>query len=467
MSCDYSLIGVLDSINNSRNGQRSTQKVMSFVARCVLRLERAMEPIQKTIEFLIKNKWLGILLILGLAGGVGISTFYRGAISPKQRTDLTVFLKAGEVVAEGRADQIYESQNARHWRYVYPPTLAILLAPVSKWPLGITVTLAYLLSLACLAGTVTLSRRSFKTAGPAPWQIVLAMFFCLPILLNTLSRGQFGIITLFFMAAIFYSYMEERKILTGILFAFAVALKISPLAFLVFFFLMRREWKILVSAALGAFLFFFLIPSMIIGFHQNWELLMIWRGLMSISQSDGAHHNYLWAQLFTPFAEDNISIYAVVTRLAWPSEAQFIGHSNAFVRLVTSGTGILLLTLPFIQTKNTPSSLAKNPLRALAEFSLFPALMLFTSPVTQIHHYTVFFFLFLVTLMMIKRLPRGYWTRTYLQISLWTCAISLLLGMVVPLMGYWGIPLWGSMLLWTAILCGLPQDSTQNSVHGT
>jgi len=194
---------------------------------------------------------------------------------------------------------------------------------------------------------------------------------------------------------------------------------------------------------------------------------MTWRGLMSISQSDGAHHSYLWAQLFTPFAEDNISIYAVVTRLAWPSEAQFIGHSNAFVRCITSGTGILLLVLPFIQTRNTPSSIGKNPLRTLAEFSLFPALMLFTSPVTQIHHYTVFYFLFLVTLMTMKRLPRGYWPRTYLQVSLWTCAISLLLGMVVPLMGYWGIPLWGSMLLWTAVLCSLTQNSTQDSVHGT
>jgi len=46
-----------------------------------------MELVQKFIEFFFRKKWLGVLLILGLAWGIGISTFYRGAISPKQRTD--------------------------------------------------------------------------------------------------------------------------------------------------------------------------------------------------------------------------------------------------------------------------------------------------------------------------------------------------------------------------------------------
>ena len=178
-------------------------------------------------------------------------------------------------------------------------------------------------------GTVMLCRRFPEDARPAPWQIALAMIFCLPMFLNTLTRGQFGIISLFFEAAIFYNYLKQQKILIGLLLAFAVALKISPLAFLFFFFLMKREWKILLSTIVGFGLFFFLLPSLVIGFHQNWELLKIWRGLMSISQSDTAYQHYLWGELFTPFAEDNQSIYAVITRFVWPSEAPFIGHSNA------------------------------------------------------------------------------------------------------------------------------------------
>ncbi len=436
-----------------------------------------MKIIQKFIEFFFKHKWLGLLLILGLVWGVSISTLYRGAIGPKQRTDLTVYLKAGEMIAEGQANRIYSVENVRHWHYVYPPLLAILLAPVSKWPLGATVLLAYLLSIACLVGTVMLSRRFPDTCPaktspqghasvpeslgiqPAPWQIALAMFFCLPMLLNTLTRGQLGIITLFFAAAIFYTYLTQRKILTGLLLAFAVALKISPLAFLVFFFLMKREWKILTSIALGFFLFFILWPSLAIGFHQNWELLKIWKGLMSISQSDTAYQNYLWGELFTPFAEDNQSLYAIITRFVWPSEAQFIGHSNELVRMATSGFGVLLLALPFIKTRKTSSDPLKDPLRSLAEFSFFPMLMLFTSPVTQIHHYTVVYFLFLASLMMLDRIPRGSGAYRCLVGSLWACALSLTLGMIVPLAGYWGAPLWGSMLLWGVVMWNLELKS--------
>ena len=412
-----------------------------------------MAPIQKFIEFFFKRKWLGILLILGFVWGVGISTFYRGAISPHQRTDLTVYLIAGEMVAEGRANHMYGIENIRHWHYVYPPILAILLSPVSKWPLGATVPLAYLLSLACLAGTIILSRRFPEDAKPAPWQIVLAMFFCMPMLMNTLTRGQFGIISLFFGAVVFYAYIKQKKILAGLLLAFAVALKISPLAFLVFFFLMKREWRILASTALGFFLFFFLLPSLAIGFHQNWELLKIWRDLMSVSQSDTAHQHYLWGELFTPFAEDNQSFYAVVTRFAWPSEAQFIGHSNALVRWITSGAGIALLALSFIKTRETSSAPAQDPLKSLAEFSLFPMLMLFASPVTQIHHYTVVYFLFLAALMIMDHTPRGSWAYKCLGFSLWTCGLSLTIGMIFSAARLWGVPLWGSMLLWGVVLC--------------
>lgn len=419
-----------------------------------------MEIVRKFVEFFFRKKWLGVLLVLGLTLGVGISTFYRGAISPKQRTDLTVFLKAGKMVAEDQANTMYETVSERGWHYVYPPILAILLAPVSQWPLGTTVALAYFLSVACLAGVVMFSRRFTESARPTPWQIVLAMIFCLPLLLNTLTRGQFGIITLFFMAAVFYSYLKQCKVLTGLLLAFTVALKISPLAFLVFFFLMKREWKILLSAVAGFGLFFFLLPSLVIGFDQNWKLLEIWQGLMTASQSKLAHQHYLWDELFTPFAEDNQSLYAVFTRYVWHSEIHFMRRYSTLVRWITSGAGVVLLMLPFIKARRATQTPTQDTLKLLAEFSLFPMVMLFASPVTQIHHYTVTYFLFLAALMLMDHFPKGSWPRRGLAFSVWTCALSLTLGMIWPLIGYWGIPLWGSIFLWSAVLYAVRSQKT-------
>jgi len=423
-----------------------------------------MKSIQILIEFFIRRKWLGILLVAGLVAGIGISTFYRAVISPKQRTDLTVFLEAAKRVREGRAGEIYEAENARHWRYVYAPPLAVLLAPVASWPVGLNVPLAYFLSIGCLAGTIFLTRRFSRNMELSPWQIALAAILCLPVIMNTLTRGQFGVITLFFAAAVFYSYLQKQKILTGLLLAFAVALKASPLAFLVFFFLMKREWKILAWTFLGSGLFLILLPSLAIGWDRNLELLKTWKDLMSFSQHDNAHDSYLWAQLFTPFAGDNISIYAVITRYVWRKEHYFIGHSNAAVRTITTIAGFFLLSLPFIKTwlsrprPATPSarrSGSADPARLLAEFSLFPMLMLFISPVTQIHHYTVAYFLFLAALTMIDQAPRGSWTRRTLIVSLWTCAVALLLGMTSRHLAYRGVPLWGSMFLWGTILCSI------------
>ncbi len=63
--------------------------------------------------------------------------------------------------------------------------------------------------------------------------------------------------------------------------------------------------------------------------------------------------------------------------------------------------------------------------------------------------------LFLAALMMIKRYPAGSWPRKCLGIGVWTCALCLTLGMIFEWAGVWGLPLWGSMLLWTAVLCAL------------
>lgn len=410
-----------------------------------------MDPIKNLMAFFLKKKGLGLLIALSLVVGVGISTFYRGAISPKQRTDLTVYLKAAEMIPIGRANHIYGIETERHWHYVYSPLLAVLLVPVVKLPLGVNVLLAYLLSIGALAGTLFLSRSCTDKRGEAGWQLTLSSILCLPLFLNTLSRAQFGILMLFFSILVFYCYLKRWKFLAGFLLAFAVTLKISPLAFAVFFFLFKKEWKVLISALLGAALFCFVFPSLVIGFSMNWELLKTWHSLMAIGSSDKAHTIYLWSELFTPFANDNQSLYAVVTRLAWPSEAQFVTGSNVLIRTLTSAIGAFLLGILFFKKLPAKTEKAQDPVGLFAEYSLYPMLMLFASPVTQIHHYTNLYLLFLAALFLLEQTPKNTLTHRSLLISFWVCAFSVFLGYVVEPLSAWGAPLWGSMLLWSAV----------------
>ncbi len=414
-----------------------------------------MNYIQRFIEFFLKRKWLGLLIVLALVTGTGISTFYRGAISPKQRTDLTVYLKASEMIRIGRANHIYGIENARHWHYVYSPFLAVLLLPVVDLPLGINVLLIYLLSIGALAAAFLFSRSCTDKRGGAGWQIALSALLCLPLFLNTLSRAQLGIFMLFFTLFIFYCYLEKWKFLAGFLLALAVTLKISPLAFAVLFFLFKKEWKVLIGALFGLVLFCFVFPSLVVGFQMNWELLKIWQSLMATGSSDKAHTIYLWSELFTPFANDNQSLYAVVTRLAWPSEAQFVTGSNAVIRTATAAVGVLLLGLLFLRKLPAPAAIVRDRAGLFAEYSLYPMLMLFASPVTQVHHYTNLYVLFLAALFLLDGPFQNPLTRRGLLISFWVCALSVFLGYVAEPLSAWGVPLWGSMLLWTAVLVSI------------
>jgi hypothetical protein len=418
-----------------------------------------MRHIQQIIEYFLRKKWLGILLITLLVSGVGVSTIYRGAFSQKQRTDLAVFFKAAEMVHEGRANHIYGIETRRHWHYVYTPLLAILLAPAVGLPFVIPVTIHYVMSLAGLGIIFFLSRHFTSDKKNAVWQIVLSALLCIPVFLDTLTRGQLGILMLFFQAVIFFSYLKNHKILAGFLLALAVSLKTSPLAVLFVYFLFRKEWFLLLSAACGLVFFIFLYPSVIIGFEENWELLTIWHGLMKEGSSINAYKNYLWSELFTPFAADNQSFYAVLTRFCWRGESDFIANPSHGVRWISLSMGIISVLLLFIKhTRPAPKSGEDVSIEdKLVEFSLYPVAMLLFSPVTQIHHYVSLYFMFLAAFFLWNR------KKTWLPLAGVFCSASLfLLALVIEPLAYLGFPMWGAFILW-GILLFCPTPSAKSS----
>ncbi len=409
-----------------------------------------MDKIQRFLMFFFHRKYLGLFVVLAFLIGMGISTVYRGAFSHKQRTDFTVYLTAAQEVTKPDGN-IYAVENSRHWHYVYSPLLAILLVPFVHWPLALNVLLWYLLSLAALAWVFSYSSSLNPDPRSGPWPIALAAILCIPVFLNTLTRGQLGILSLFFALLIFALYLKKKKFLAGFLLAFAITLKTSPLAFLLFFFFIKKEWKILFSSLIGFLVFFVLIPSWSLGFMKNWDYLMLWNDLMKVSTTDAARQNYLWGELYTPFASDNQSFYAVLTRWVWPSENSFAAGTNFGVRWVTFGLGLFGVFWIWLKNLSRKTPL-ENPIRLLAEYSLFPMLMLFISPVTQIHHYTVIYLLFLAALFLIgKNTPKTTAQKSLLW-GVWIAAVSLTLNAAIPFLAYWGCAMWSAFFLWFLVL---------------
>lgn len=414
------------------------RKIKNIIINPVCLLSRA-------VDLLLRHKRLFISIAVIFFVVVGISALCRGGIGPPpRRTDLTVFLRAAEAILSG--EDIYIVTNERGWNYVYPPLLAILLTPFARLPLLLNTSLWYALSAAALCGSVFLSARLAGNRTGGMRAAVMAALFCMPTLVESMTRGQVGVMSVFLTIAILYMYMRGWAVWTGLLFAFSVILKPSPFALIIVFFLARREWKICAAALSGIFFFGWIFPAIAIGAGRNWLFLKEWSRILGYAAVGTGEGVRLWSQLATPLAWDNQSLTAIFTRWAWPTETALAAHGNSAIRLgvnVFGAAALLSLVLVNGRKRNGP----RRQKQTMLEYSLFPALMLLISPVSEIHHFTTFFALFLPVFFYLDELPRNSALFYSLTWGGFIAGVTQILGYVKPL-NQWGLPAIGALLFW-------------------
>lgn len=394
-------------------------------------------------HLLFRRPKLFLLLAAALFIGIGISTVYRGAVSDHQRTDFSVFIRAAEAVLSG--ENIYNVKTARHWNYVYLPLLALLAVPLTLLPFPVSVLLWYVLSVAALAAVFWMAARLGENSRDGFFAAFTAFVFVFPALLGTLARGQLGVLSVLFALAVFWLYLRKHDTAAGLLLAFGIVLKTSPLAALVFFFLFRRNWRVLAACAFGGLFFVVILPSLCVGIERNFFWLSEYLRITSHAVSDKGYEGLLWQQLVTPFAEDNQSGYAVLTRLFWGTETAYIGHSNEGIRWITRAFAALVLALGAAAALRNPRRAPAK--RLLLEYSLYPMLMLWVSPVTQNHHYTVLYLPFLAAALYIAEFAETQSKqKTFCQAGILTAGVLFLAGLVSEPLALLGLPLWGSLL---------------------
>ncbi|HRK62091.1 MAG TPA: glycosyltransferase family 87 protein [Candidatus Omnitrophota bacterium] len=405
-----------------------------------------------------------IALLIGLTI-LGYSTVYRAAWGEKSRTDLTVYLRAAEAIPDG--ENIYAVENQRHWHYVYLPLLAILLIPFTSLPLWLNALLWYALSIATLFGTFWGLKTLFRDQERG-WAVISACFLvALPPLLNTLTRGQLGALSLFLTLLPFILDQSGKKFTAGFILGFAIVLKMSPLLILPFYFLLNRNWRALAGCAAGGFLFGLLIPTLIFGPELHYVFLRNYYDAISGGTGNLAHQSYLWGELFTPFAGDNQSFYAVLTRFYWKTEALFIGHSNGLIRKVNFIFLLTLLaavTLHFFKSKKEIRK-ALGPWQPKIKneftvYSLLSCIMLFTSPVSQLHHFTPLVLLSASAFLQSELHPSS---RKMLWGAMALCLIFFTTGMIFDSLAVLGLPLWGSLALWFVVLISYGKNNPNPS----
>ena len=113
------------------------------------------------------------------------------------------------------------------------------LTPLAAKHVWIVLNLAFLLPIGWMLRLMT---------GLSYQRIGLAMLLSFPLYRNLLY-GQFYILLLLLLTAACFSYLRGYRAVAGALVAIAAASKVFPLLLLVFF-LQRRDWRALVSAAI-------------------------------------------------------------------------------------------------------------------------------------------------------------------------------------------------------------------------
>ncbi|WP_020476324.1 glycosyltransferase family 87 protein [Zavarzinella formosa] len=352
------------------------------------------------------QRWFFIALMLLF---VAVSIQYSMKVLTPKQDGYT----RGAINRWGKQLQDMEEGANIHAKYNYPnpPVMAQMLWPISELatvnPLAGALAWFYLkVGMALFCFTWAFRLVETPTFRIPVWGKILGVALAIRPILGDLAHGNINIFILFLVMGCLYSFSRGKDLLAGLLLALAIACKVTPALFVVYF-LWKRSFRVLIGTGIGLVLFFFVVPSifyglqegsLVKGWDRNWEALSAWFNGMIVP--------YLVHGIVTPERE-NQSLPGVLTRLlshspsfsAWidniyvPLSFHNIADLDAgIIKKVVQGCQLLfmiaivwLCRVPLRPTTENPAPERRGPALA-AEFSFIMIGMLMFSERTWKHH---------------------------------------------------------------------------------
>lgn len=205
------------------------------------------------------------------------------------RTDLTAYTSAANVWWNGgTSDEAFAAASPRGWRYQYLPFFGTLMGPLSLFGTQTQSFLFGLFGVALAFGVFVESRRLihlFFSSGldPPGWiAACAATAFAFPML-NTIQRGQVGLLVVYPLMLGFRLMYTSRPTAGGVALAFPAILKILPTLSAGSILIatvapvlrtrdrdvVHRAIKSVVGFLVGCLLFLLIVPALLIGWQNN------------------------------------------------------------------------------------------------------------------------------------------------------------------------------------------------------
>ena len=246
-----------------------------------------------------------------------------------------------------------------------------------------------LMVLALSAGMVSRSGARLTASAVA----LIAACWWLPVILD-MQEGQTNFLALLPLVAALHVAQRDTAAsdaLAGLLIGLAIAVKVTPVIFAVYFF-WKRRWVVASSALAGVAFWSLAVPAMVFGWDQNLRWLEQWAGIMLVPYVTQGTVAYAVSQSFGSFA---LRLLAATPVFESSRHGQVEPHYMnlvalnldavyQLVRAMMAGAAIagLVWTRRPLRTLRCP--------RYLIEIGAVAAFMLWFSERTWVHHYVSF-----------------------------------------------------------------------------
>lgn len=152
--------------------------------------------------------------------------------------------------------------------YYYTSFFALLLVPVCVLSLPFAMVVWGVIQFAGLAALVIIPARGLLKMRPSGMVLYAGLCVTSYPVLHNIKWGQVSILLTVCVIAAFLAHNKNKKILAGVLLAFAAAIKFYPALFIVYF-ILKRDVRTCVAFVLAALVFYFAFPATVLGF-ANW-----------------------------------------------------------------------------------------------------------------------------------------------------------------------------------------------------
>ena len=305
--------------------------------------------------------------------------------------DFPVYYAAGQSLLSGRTD-LYSSDFAlgRVMDYRYLPFFLILFIPLWLVPYSTSAYIWYLLSALEIIGCVIVIRRVFPSIAVSWKMMLLVALSTIQYFVMAVHYGNVHLLAIAVLFGAFYFVMSGKDVTAGMLMAFSITLKLTPVLLLPYFALKRR-WKMLLMV--GIFLIAInLSPSLYFGFSGNTRLISAWYEHVISSQEfhedNGPINLSLKGELLRYLSPIDYS-KRVDGDIQYPAiNVASVSRENlVLVWILLTGTVFLLSLLLSVYLRDrTPGNAEENDRtsgRFAGEIALMVCLMLFVGPLTS------------------------------------------------------------------------------------